>query len=451
MGMMLSPASARLGRYELISYLGSGGMSDVYVALHTGLRKRFALKLLRPALRSNEEAVQRFLREGECAARVSHPNVVDVSDVGTDDGVPYLVMELLEGETLANKLARDGKLAIESALDILLPIFDAVATAHAAGVLHRDLKPSNILLSRGPDGSMQPKLLDFGIAELSCRSERSQGPIGTPFYMSPEQARSEPLDARSDLYSLGSVLFEMLTGHEPYRSEHIEQVLALVARGNFPPLERARTDAPLALAAVLARMTARTPQQRYDTVAEAARALVPFASARTRRLWLAREQRLGESAMRVWSGAFRVPPPVVVAPHVGPRASDVRRERRVRQRSFAGGALLLGLGLCTGLWVTHGEAEALGRDLGTQEPAPGALSADVGAAQLAVRLARTVRVTPDSAEITLDGVVLGHGAAELPELGDRLHQLRITASGYVDRVFLFHGSLPDRDIRLDAR
>src|SRR3954468_16794376 len=112
MGMMLNPASRRLGRYELISYLGSGGMRDVYVALHTGLRKRVALKLLRPTLRFDSAAVARFLREGECAARVRHPNVVDVSDVGIENGTPYLVMELLEGETLAHKLAREGALEL---------------------------------------------------------------------------------------------------------------------------------------------------------------------------------------------------------------------------------------------------------------------------------------------------------------------------------------------------
>src|ERR1700712_5714200 len=194
MAVMLTSASRRLGRYELVSYLGSGGMSDVYVALHTGLRKRVALKLLRSSLRCDSYAVQRFLREGECAARVRHPNVVDVSDVGMENGVPYLVMELLEGETLAQTLARGGRLDLESAVDLLLPILDAVSAVHAAGVLHRDVKPANILLARATDGSVLPKLVDFGIAllpELSDESERALGPLGTPHYMSPEQARGE--------------------------------------------------------------------------------------------------------------------------------------------------------------------------------------------------------------------------------------------------------------------
>src|ERR1700749_2646109 len=130
MATMLSTASRRLGRYELVSYLGSGGMSDVYVALHTGLRKRVALKLLRPALRSDRDATARFLREGECAARVRHPNVVDLSDLGVDNGVPYLVMELLDGETLAQRLSREGPLDVATAIDIVLPILDAVAAVH---------------------------------------------------------------------------------------------------------------------------------------------------------------------------------------------------------------------------------------------------------------------------------------------------------------------------------
>src|SRR5687768_7218001 len=133
MGVMRESASRRVGRYEVLEYLGSGGMSDVYAALHTGLRKRLALKVLRSSLRSDREAVDRFLREGECLARVHHPNVVDVHDVGIEEGVPYLVMELLNGETLDQKLAREGSLARDVALEFVLPIFDAVEQVHRAG------------------------------------------------------------------------------------------------------------------------------------------------------------------------------------------------------------------------------------------------------------------------------------------------------------------------------
>ncbi|MEY4509342.1 MAG: hypothetical protein RLZZ450_1464, partial [Pseudomonadota bacterium] len=306
--MMLNPASRRLGRYELISYLGSGGMSDVYVALHTGLHKRVALKLLRPTLRFDPSAVARFLREGQCAARVRHPNVVDVSDVGIENGVPYLVMELLEGETLAHKLAREGALEVDNAVDVLLPIIEAVAATHDAGVLHRDIKPANIVLARAADGSLLPKLVDFGIAlmrEDSRRAEASLGPLGTPHYMSPEQARAEPVDERSDLYSIASVLFEMLTGREPFGGGSVEAVLAEVARGKFPRLCSANKGAPVELDAVLARATSFRPAQRHASVSDFAQALVPFASERTQRLYVAREDRAGLYNAQLFSSSLR--------------------------------------------------------------------------------------------------------------------------------------------------
>ncbi|HEX6242339.1 MAG TPA: serine/threonine-protein kinase, partial [Polyangiales bacterium] len=287
---MREAASRYLGRYEVLEYLGSGGMSDVYVALHMGLRKKVALKVLRSTLRDDADAVERFLREGECAARVSHPNVVGVHDVGVEEGVPYLVMELLTGESLDKRLARERTLPIELAVDLLLPICDAIDQVHRAGVIHRDVKPSNILLAQRDDGGVTPKLVDFGVATLRERRmiTGSLGPIGTPTYMSPEQARGlDPVDNSSDQYSLASVLFELITGREPYPGADVDSVLSSVSRGQFPRLSEVLRQVPRGLDEALARATAFHPRDRFATVREFAEALLPHASRRVRETWQA--------------------------------------------------------------------------------------------------------------------------------------------------------------------
>jgi len=457
MGMMLNPASRRLGRYELSSYLGSGGMSDVYVALHTGLRKRVALKLLRPTLRFDPQAVARFLREGECAARVRHPNVVDVSDVGIENGVPYLVMELLEGETLSHKLSREGALECEEAVDILLPIIEAVAAVHDAGVLHRDVKPANIVLARARDGSLQPKLVDFGIAFMygdEREADAALGPLGTPHYMSPEQARAERVDEGSDQYALASVLFEMLTAREPFAGGSVQAVLAEVARGKFPRLTSVLRSVPAGLEEVLARATAFKPAQRYASVSDFGQALVPFASAHTRRVYVAREERAGLFSAQLLPGAYRPDPSraaprreaVSTAKSFAPRSRG-RRLKRMSLRALAGTALL-GLGLMAGFGVTQGVADEGPTAASDELPV---LDAPASQAALAAPLSRTVRLVPAEAVAALDGAELGRGDFVLPLLSADLHELRVSAPGHVARIVLFRGALPESTITLERR
>ncbi len=450
--MMLTPASRRLGQYELISYLGSGGMSDVYVALHTGLRKRVALKLLRPTLRFDSAARVRFLGEGECAARVRHPHVVDVSDVGVDDDVPYLVMELLEGETLAQKLSREGPLAVESAVDLLLPILDAVAAVHAAGVLHCDIKPANILLARLGDGSVRPKLVDFGIARRSDATQTSgQDALGTPHYMSPEQARGEAVDERSDQYAIGAVLFELLTGQEPFPGTSVDTVLAKVARGKHPRLARVAPWLPRDLDLALARATAQKPAQRFASVNDFAHALVPFASARTRKLWLSRAERAGMCSAQLLSGTFHTQPagharPATPIDAVPQRGAGWRPWARASLR-MVGGVALLGLGLMAGLGVTRGEAEE-------RTPPLDALEHEASASGRGAHrpnATHVIQLSPAYAKAELDGIEIGRGGFVLPEPDDALHQLRVSAPGHVVRIVLFRGALEESTIALDRR
>jgi tRNA A-37 threonylcarbamoyl transferase component Bud32 len=280
------------GRYSIVRAIGSGGMGVVYEAVHTDLRKRVAVKVLQRDLARDRDARTRFLREGEAAARVHHPHVVDVSDVGDVDGQPFLVMEFLEGEDLGARLFREAPLAIEVAVDILLPVLAGVSAGHAQGVIHRDLKPQNIFLARGWNGDLVPKVLDFGVSKLLDPGDRAlhvtkSGMVcGTVKYMSPEQARGvTDIGPRSDQYALGLLLYECLTGRQAYPGDSSLRILHKVATSDFVAPRTWRADLPEALEAVVLRALALDPADRFDSLIEFGRALLPFASMRARLLW----------------------------------------------------------------------------------------------------------------------------------------------------------------------
>ena len=203
MGAEKFTESFRFDRYEIGSLLGEGGMGSVWKATHLKLQKPVVIKTLRPEHARSDTTRARFVREGEAASRIRHPNVVEIFDVAEFEGSPYLVMEFLEGEDLRALLRRRGALSLDAIVEVMLPVCNAVAAAHDAGVVHRDLKPENIFLSRTRDGALIPKVLDFGISRIddgALSNQTNTGALlGTPRYMSPEQARGERgIDARSD-------------------------------------------------------------------------------------------------------------------------------------------------------------------------------------------------------------------------------------------------------------
>jgi serine/threonine protein kinase len=287
-GPMIDPADVTatpqvIGeKYHVVRLLGGGGMGNVYEAENSWTRRRVAVKMLRPELATDPESEQRFMREAQTASQLSHPHVVDVLDMGRDaaTGALYIVQEFLIGEELRERLEARGALPPEEALALILPVMDGLAAAHAIGVIHRDLKPENIFLVKGPDGRVTPKLIDFGIAKALFPAERDfrtdiPQAIGTPGYMSPEQARGDvDIDARTDVWALGVVLFEMLSGRMPYNyNRNAEVMIAMVMTRDPAPLEEVAPTVSRDLCAVVNQALQRDKERRTPSVKALADAL----------------------------------------------------------------------------------------------------------------------------------------------------------------------------------
>jgi serine/threonine-protein kinase len=280
----LERIGSALGPYRLVTPLGAGGMATVFSAVHVGLEKRVAVKVLRERLVVDADLKTRFTREGVIASRVRHPHVVDVTDVGEDRGHVYLVLELLEGESLAARMSRQGSMPVTGIVDIVLPIIAALGAAHRAGIVHRDVKPENIFLARVGDRHEVPKLLDFGISRVFGHTLLTDEHtiLGTAHYMAPEQARAErTIDGRADQYALAIVVFEAICGQLPYvtDSANVLELLAEAAHGQTVSLASRWKSAPDGLSDVLSRALARARDDRFAEIEDLGRALAPFASA----------------------------------------------------------------------------------------------------------------------------------------------------------------------------
>ncbi len=268
---MFSPGDT-FGLYRIEREIGRGGMAIVYLAYHQWLERPVALKVLQPQLQQDSNVVARFLVEAKAAARLEHPNIVAVYDAGVADGVHYMAMEYIEGETLADVLARlDGPAPAEFVLSVTSQVASALDYAHRRGIVHRDIKPSNILVQE--NGKVL--LTDFGIAHaVGLQSpEEKVAVLGTPEYMSPEQASGRQVDGRSDVYSLGVVVYHMLTGRPPFRGDAYREILS--AHVNQPPPDPRALNPhlPGGVTAVLQRAMAKNPEQRYPTAGAFSKAL----------------------------------------------------------------------------------------------------------------------------------------------------------------------------------
>ena len=273
------------GKYALGRVLGEGGMGVVYEAMHLRLRQKCAIKILQPGVLKNDQVVARFEREARAAATIKNPNVVQVLDVDvTPQGLPYMVMELLQGHDLAEELDQRGQLSVAEASAYGITTCAALAQAHAKGIIHRDLKPSNLFLCEDDEGRRVLKLLDFGISKIKDEKEAAEVTssitvIGTPFYMSPEQVRSlRSVDHRTDVWALGVVIYQLLTGNVPFGGSATAVVAAIAADPVRPPRE-IRSDIPEKLEMVIMTALEKDPARRFQDVRAFAEALLPFAPA----------------------------------------------------------------------------------------------------------------------------------------------------------------------------
>lgn len=297
---MISAGTVLLQKYEINRVIGQGGMGMVALARHLQLQQPVAIKLLLPEVLDKDLVVQRFLREAQASVRLRSEHVCRVLDVGQlDNGAPYMVMEYLDGTDLDGLLRQQGPLACGEAVDFVLQACEALAEAHSLGIVHRDLKPANFFLTQRADGSPLVKVLDFGISKTLSPIEESltttQSVLGTPAYMSPEQLRSSKhVDARSDIWSLGVVLYELCTGARPFSASSFSELVLKVAMEAPASLP---AQVPAELAAVVLRCLCKEPGERFASVAELVCALAPFA--RTPAV----AQSAVERATRILSGA----------------------------------------------------------------------------------------------------------------------------------------------------
>jgi beta-lactam-binding protein with PASTA domain/predicted Ser/Thr protein kinase len=254
------------GRYEIAELLGQGGMARVFGGTDSVLGRSVAVKVLSPQYAQDDQFVARFRREAQAAAGLNHPNIVSVYDTGSQGDVHYIVMEYVEGRTLRDVIRQEGPILPERVAEIGQAVARALASAHQAGLVHRDIKPGNIMLT--PDGEV--KVMDFGIARTSTGDTLTQtaAVLGTASYLSPEQAQGEPVDARSDIYSLGCVLYEMLTGRPPFTGDSPVAIAYKHVREDPVPPSRTNPDVPDPMEAVVMKAMAKNPENRYQTADE---------------------------------------------------------------------------------------------------------------------------------------------------------------------------------------
>ena len=265
-------------RYHILKRIGEGGMGRVYLGEHVKMNRQCAIKVMSPQLLNDHESAARFGREASNAARIIHPNVAAVFDYGESDGLVYLVMEYVDGEPLARIIQREAPLALDRALELSRQVADGLGAAHELGIVHRDLKPDNILISRNKSGKEVAKVVDFGIAKAIQEAAgegltRTGQVIGTPEFMSPEQLVGDPVDARSDFYALGCILYLMLTGAPPFVAPTREQMIKRRLAEDAPHAQQLDPGIPDSVDAIVARLLARSPENRYASAAEVRDAL----------------------------------------------------------------------------------------------------------------------------------------------------------------------------------
>jgi serine/threonine protein kinase len=422
------------GSYRLERVIGTGGMGTVYEAVHTRLPRRFAVKLLSADVTDKEDLFERFRREAEIASAAGHENIIEAYDFNTtDEGVPYIVMELLAGESLRDRLERAAPLGLQETAGIIDQVASALCVAHARGIVHRDLKPENVFLCRRGGRDDFVKVLDFGVSKLlhsQSISTQTGTLLGTPHYMAPEQASTihGNIDQRTDVFALGAIMYECLAGHFAFEGPTPVGVIYNVVHSSPTPLRERRTDIPEAVERLIARAMSKRPDRRHDSCGEFQREL--------------RQVRELSSLATLQSGAAPSPTPLttdrpnvlVVRPSRRPetetlgQASVAKSSLAEPTPKYARGALWAGAATAAvaiaiaALVVNRSNGEEqISDELSAGSTAPAASEAKQ------VRLA--LRIVPASARVEVDGVTT-HGDALVLPRSQELHELVVSAQGY---------------------
>jgi eukaryotic-like serine/threonine-protein kinase len=441
----------RYGNYQALSLLGEGGMGAVYLAEHPGIGRRVAIKVLKSELDHDPQLLTRFLNEARAANAIRHPNIIEVLDSGTTErGASYLVMELLEGESLSGRIKRLSRLDEKSAIEIAMQTASGLGAAHAKGIIHRDLKPDNLfIISEVSDAARERvKILDFGIAKLHALAgdslkTRTGTLMGTPIYMSPEQCLgTKEVDHRSDIYALGIIVYEMLAGRPPFESEGFGELLSMHLHEEPPSL---RAFAPQVTAEVefaVMRMLAKKPDDRYQSMAEVRAALAAAAGLPHP---VVPEHKLGSTdqfGVRAAAHATEQPKPKTVSPTTltpGGMVSGAIPEAtmKIRRKPWAVLGLacgLLAIAVVAALWLRKGPVSAPPQPVSVTQPVelPKTPTPIPAQAPLSVRI--RLESTPAGARVVrvADSVVLGITpvAIELRPSSEAL-QIRFEKDGFV--------------------
>ena len=273
--MLLEDGKIYAGRYRVVRKLGDGAMGAVYEAENVLIRRHVAIKVLHPHVAERADALRRFEREAQAAGRIGSPHIVEVLDMGElEGGARFLVMELLEGTTLAQRIREAGRLSAEEAASLVLQLLAGLSAAHAADIVHRDLKPANVFLAQSGAGAEFVKILDFGVSKFAAAGDDMAATggglvLGTPFYMSPEQAKgTRHIDHRSDLYAVGVILYECVTGKVPFEAETLNELIFRIVLEAPPPVESIVPDLDPAFVAILRKAMAREVGDRFQTARE---------------------------------------------------------------------------------------------------------------------------------------------------------------------------------------
>ena len=442
----LSPGTILDEKYRIDELIAVGGMGAVYLGTHTSLQKKVAIKLLRADLADNLDAIERFRREAIAASRIGHDNICEVTDLGeTDWGASFLVMEHLEGQSLAEVIESKGRLLVPEACSLVLPILSAINAAHEQGIVHRDLKPANVFLAAKSSGDTI-KVLDFGISRVQggdgaeLRLTQTGAILGTPVYMSPEQARGAPdIGPLSDVYSIGVLLYELLTGHLPFQDTNYNQLIFRVAAGEFPKPRELVPDLLIGMEEVLLKAMALRPEDRYQSAREFAWALVPFSGSETPTFLRANAPEPKPVTPGAQTMAMGTAETVVGQSQVSSANSQAEHTEFGQPRAKRWLLIPVVALLCfMGVWL----ASSLSRDtaMATSATPPSNRGAPKverepntkAPAMSPERVTLSIQTKPSQAAVILDGRELLSRTIEVPADG-KDHTLVVKATGYLEK------------------